>query len=168
MKKIFAVLVVFGALNFYSSNAFSKELKIAYVDIFGLFNDYEKTKEYDKTLEEKKTTKEKDLDVEKKKIEGMQNKLSVLKDKEQTKQQEEISKAVKDFRKLERDVFVDLKKERDEKMKEIVDDINKVIKDYAKEKGFDYVINANAILYGDETMDITAEILKLVNKKYKK
>ncbi len=52
-------------------------------------------------------------------------------------------------------------------MKNIVEDIDKIIEDYAKKNDFDLVVNSNAILYGAKTMDITSQILKISNKKYK-
>ena len=55
-----------------------------------------------------------------------------------------------------------------EKMKEIVEDIDKIVEEYAKQNGFNLVVNSNAILYGEETMDITSQILKISNKKYRK
>ena len=97
----------------------------------------------------------------------MQNKLSLLKDQEQQKQREKITEAINDYRETERKIYLDLKKERDEKMKEIIEDINKIIRNYAEENGFDVIVNENAILYGSKNMDITEDILKLVNKKYR-
>ena len=131
------------------------DLKIGYIDIFKVFNDYEKTKEYDAKLEKKKNAAEKELEEKKAAIEKLQNKMSLLKKEEKAKKEEELSKEVKEYRDLEREVFTDIKKERDEKMKDIVEDIDKIVKDYAKKKGFDLVVNSNAVLYGAKAMDIT-------------
>jgi outer membrane protein len=168
VKKYIIFLISLGTLFSFSLNCFGKELKIGYVDIFKVFNEYEKTKDYDKMLEEKKEKEEKKLDKKKEEIEKLQDKLALLKKEEQDKQRVAIAQAVKEYRQLEREILTDLKKERDEKMKEIIDDINKVIKEYAKKEGFDLIINENAILYGEEVMDITSEILRIVNQRYKK
>ena len=79
MKKLSIVVLALLLLATFSSVSFARDLKLAYVDVFGLFNEYEKTKEYDKALEKRKSLKEKELESEKKKIEKMQNKLSLLK-----------------------------------------------------------------------------------------
>ena len=55
MKKVLLSLLMLGILGSFSSNLWAKDLKIGYVDIFKIFNEYEKTKEYDKILEGKKT-----------------------------------------------------------------------------------------------------------------
>jgi Skp family chaperone for outer membrane proteins len=48
-------------------------------------------------------------------------------------------------------------------MKEIIQDIDKTISDYARKNNFDIILHGSAILYGDKGMDVTAEILKAVN-----
>jgi outer membrane protein len=166
MKKIALIgIILFLFINL---NLFCEELKIGYVDIFEVFNEYEKTKDYDKILEEKKASEKKKLDEKEEKIKKMQDKLLILSGDAQDKQREKISKAMEEYKDLRRQIFADLKKERDEKMMEIIEDINKTIEEYAKKEEFDLIINENAILYGKKSMDITSEILKRVNEKYKK
>lgn len=168
MRRLLVFLAILGLLSSVPFVSFSKDLKIGYVDIFEIFNEYEKTKDYDAVLEKKKDKEKTKLDASKEKIQKMQNKLSLLKDEEQEKQAEKIEDAIRDFKKEERKIYIDLKKERDEKMKEIVTDINDTIEDYAKKNNLDLVVNANAILYGAKAMDLTETILKIVNKTYKK
>jgi Skp family chaperone for outer membrane proteins len=169
VRKVVAIFVSLSVfLVFLPFNLFPQEIKIGYVDIFEVFNEYKKTKDYDGELEARKKAEEKKLDKKKEEIEKMQDKLSLLKEDEQDKEKEKITDYLKEYRELERQIFTDLKKERDEKMKEIVEDIDKVIKEYAIREGLDLVINENAILYGSKGMDITSEILRQVNEKYKK
>ena len=56
-------------------------------------------------------------------------------------------------------------------MDSLVKNYRKIIKDYGKEKGFDYIYGsgdaAPSILYAKDSYDITKEIIKLVNDKYK-
>ncbi|MBU0694301.1 MAG: OmpH family outer membrane protein [Candidatus Omnitrophica bacterium] len=168
MKRLLVVLLSLGLIGSFSFTAKSAEIKIGYVNIFEIFNEYGKTKEYDEMLEKKKQEEEKKLDTKKKEIEKMQGKLSLLKDKEQDKEQEKIIQAKEEYLELKRQVFTDLKEERDKKMEEIFGDINKVIKDYAEKNKFDLIINENGLLYGSKTMDVTSQILELVNKEKKK
>ena len=168
MSKILSFVLVCVMLVSFSSTAFSKDLKIGYVDVFEIFNEYEKTKEYDEELEKRKSEVEKQLDKKKEEIEKLQGKLSLLKDKQKEKEGEKISKKMQEYRDLERKAFIDIKKERDESMQDIVEDIDKIVADYAKANGFDLIINENIVLYGAKVMDITDKILKISNKKYKK
>ena len=168
MRRIIGCLLALTVMMSFSSVCFSKDLKIGYVDIFKVFNDYEKTKEYDKKLEAKKDAAEKKLEKKKETIEKLQGKLDLLKEGEKAKEEEKLSKELKEYRDLEREAFTDIRKERDEKMKDIVEDIDRIVKDYAKKNGFDLIVNSNVVLYGAKAMDVTNEILKISNKKYRK
>ncbi|MDD5070460.1 MAG: OmpH family outer membrane protein [Candidatus Omnitrophica bacterium] len=166
MRKL-SVLFVLAVVFAVSQTVFAKEMKVGVVDVFEVFNEYEKTKDYDKSLDEKRVKKESVLSEKKAEIEKLQSKMSVLNEEEKQKQSEQLMSAVRDYKNLEREAFIDLKKERDEKMKEIVEDINDLVKDYAKKNEFSLIINENAVLYNDASYDITAEILKLMNKTKK-
>jgi outer membrane protein len=55
-------------------------------------------------------------------------------------------------------------------MDTLVKGYKKLIKDYGKEKGYDYLYGTGevaTILYAKDSYDITKEIIKLVNDKYK-
>jgi outer membrane protein len=56
-------------------------------------------------------------------------------------------------------------------MDSLVSNVKKTIKAYGKEKGYTYIYgtgDSNAsILYAEDKLDITKDILKLLNDKYK-
>jgi outer membrane protein len=63
-----------------------------------------------------------------------------------------------------------LQQENGVEMDTLVSQYKKVIKDFGKEKGYDYVYGtgeANSILYAKDKYEITKEVVKLVNDKYK-
>ncbi|MCM8786882.1 MAG: OmpH family outer membrane protein [Candidatus Omnitrophica bacterium] len=165
MKKF---LFIVSILLMWVTNSYSKELKIGYVDFFKVYNEYEKTKEYEKIIDEKKENKEQELKTKAKELEKLQNKISMLNEKEQEKEKEDFRKKLTDFEKMRRSSYIDLKKERDEMMKEIITDIESVIRNYAKKNNFDFVLNENIVLFGDPSVDITKDILKIVNEEYRK
>jgi Skp family chaperone for outer membrane proteins len=168
MKKAIVSLVAFLVMCSFCSVSYAKELKIGYINFLEVFNEYKKTKDYDEALNKKTEEKEKQLKDKGAELEKMQSKLSVLKDKEKDKEQQKMDQAEKEFQQLRRQSLLDLKKERDEKMKEIVEDIEKTIKDYAKKNNFDLILHGSAVLYGDKSIDITADVLKIVNGPGKK
>ena len=165
-KHLISLLLVVGLVC--PSLCSGEDLKIGYVDIFQIFNEYDKTKDYDKVLEGERDKKEAELEKKKEEIKKMQDKLSLLKETEQDKERDKITQAATEYRDLEREALLDLKKKRDDKMKEIVEDINKVIEVYAQKSEFDLILNKSAVLYGEGGADVTDQILKIVNAKYKK
>jgi outer membrane protein len=55
-------------------------------------------------------------------------------------------------------------------MDSLVKDVKKFIKEYGKEKGYNYIYgtgDAATVLYAKEEYDITNEVIKLLNEKYK-
>lgn len=169
MRKVLVGLLMFGLVNVFTVASFAKDMKIGYVDFLKVYDVYEKTKEYDKALEGKKDIKEKELKAKADEIDKMQSKASMLKDKDKEKEKDKIMAAAREFENVRRQSYIDLKKERDEKMKEIVQDIENVVKDYAKKNNYDLILNGNIIHYAaDKNMDVTSDIMKLVNDNYKK
>lgn len=167
MKKLLVLLVMLGLLVPFKGFCGSDVIKIGYVNVLDIFDKYTKTQEYDKDLEKVKESKETELTRKKDEIEKLQSKISLLKPEEQEKKQSEITEAIENYRNLEREIYIDIKKDRDEKMKEILEDINVVVKDYAKKNKFGLVINENSVLYGEGITDITGDVLKIMNERYK-
>nr|WP_294773551.1 OmpH family outer membrane protein [uncultured Flavobacterium sp.] len=63
-----------------------------------------------------------------------------------------------------------LQEESGVEMDSLVSKYRKAIKDYGKEKGYDYIYGTGdvaSVLYAKDSYDITKEIIKLVNDKYK-
>lgn len=168
MKKSIICVAAFIMMISFSSVSFAKELKIGYLNFLEVFNEYKKTKDYDESLNKKATEKEKVLKDKGAEIEKLQGKLNVLKDRERDKEKEKVEAAIKSFQQLREEFAVDLKKEKVEKMKEIFDDIDKAIKDYARKNKFDFIIHGSAVLYGDNALDITGDILKIINQSSKR
>jgi len=166
MKKFFIFLIFVFSL--FSLNAFSKDLKIGYVDFLKVYDEYKKTRDYQEIIEKKRSQKEEELKKKMQEIEKLQNKVNLLKDKEKEKEKENLEKLEKDFEDTRRKLFLDLKKERDEKLKEILQDIKDVINNYAKKNNFDVILNGEAILFSDSSMDVTSDIMKFLDEKYKK
>jgi outer membrane protein len=170
MKKIFLLTLMIAICLAIAVPAQTKDLEIGFVDILLVFNDYAKTKDYENIIEEKKNKKEEEAKLQEKKDEiiKMQDSLGLLKEQEKVEQAQKIEKAVAEYRNSESKIFNELKQESDERMKEILDDINKAIENHARKKGFDLILNKSGILYGIDAIDVTDAVLKDLNGSYKK
>ena len=70
-----------------------------------------------------------------------------------------------DFDNERKQAFLDLKKQRDEKMKDILEDIEDEVEKYAKKHKIRVVLKKAAVAYGNKKLDKTQDIIKLLNKK---
>ena len=168
MKKagvFFWALILGLALSVGVANAAEK---LAYVDLTKIFSEYSKTKEYDKILGDKQTAYETERDKIVSEIKVFQDKLNLLSDKEKEAKKNDLENKIKNLQEFDRQKQGDLRKEQDDKMKELLKDINDAIKQYADKEGYSLVFNDRVLVYQDKSMDITAKITEIVNKGGKK
>jgi len=169
MKRvIFASVVLFLCSLFLAAGMVSAAEKFAYVDLSRLFSEYGKTKDYDKTLNEKQEAYRTEIDKKTNEVKQLQDKMNLLSDKEKEAKKAEFETKVKGLQDFERQKLTDLRKEQDERMKEIFKDIEEAVKRYAEKEGYTLVFNDRVFVYQTKNMDITNKVMGILNKGYKK
>ena len=169
MKRvIFASVVLFLCSLFLAAGMVSAAEKFAYVDLSRLFSEYGKTKDYDKTLNEKQEAYRTEIDKKTNEVKQLQDKMNLLSDKEKEAKKAEFETKVKGLQDFERQKLTDLRKEQDERMKEIFKDIEEAVKRYAEKEGYTLVFNDRVFVYQSKNMDITNKVMGILNKGYKK
>lgn len=147
---------------------FGESGKIGYVDIKKVFDNYEKAKKIEQDFRKEVMDEQKNIDKMQEDIRKMQEdyekKKSMMKPEEQAKKESEIKSKIQEFSQK----WNEVSKKLDEKGKglesQIIDEIKKAIGDYAKKNGYSIVIDSRFILYGENTLDLTDEIIKTLNK----
>ena len=142
--------------------------KFAYVDLSRSFSEYNKTKDYDKMLGDKESAYQSEREKKLGEIKGLQDKMNLLSDKEKESKKTDIETKVKTLQDFDRQKETDLRKEQDEKMKEILKDIEEAVKEYAQKEGYTLVFNDRVLVYQTKNLDITDKIVEILNKGYKK
>jgi len=165
MKYLRIITVSIFVFSLFTTAAFAarNDLKIGYVDLSRLFDEYYKTKEYDKVLEVEHKDFESQSKVQIEKIRESQGKLALLKDDEKEKIQKEIEDKKASLLEFDRKGKTNLTKKRNEKIRELLLEIEKVVSDYAEKKGYSIVLNDRVLIYGKRTFDVTEDILKILN-----
>ncbi|HOW35614.1 MAG TPA: OmpH family outer membrane protein [Candidatus Omnitrophota bacterium] len=161
---VMAAFVLFGALAAHAQEAAAG--KIGYVTLGRVFDEYAKTKEYDAVLEKKTNDYQQELKAKVDKITEAEGKLALLKDAEKEKMQAQIEKDKADVMEFRRLRETDLRKERDDKIKEILLEIEKVVKEFAEQQKYALILNDRVLIFGSTELDRTNEIIKALNDKY--
>lgn len=161
-KIILVALFVFG-MAVPSVWAANKDGKIAYVDLSRLFDEYHKTKEYDKLLEAKHKQYEAESNTRVEKIREQQAKLDLLKEDKKANLQKQIETMKSDLMAYDQQQKTDLTKERNEKIREILLEIEKIVSGYAEKNGYSLILNDRVLIYGDPAEDVTESILGEMN-----
>jgi Skp family chaperone for outer membrane proteins len=144
--------------------SFAKEYKIGYVDLAKVFDEYSKTKDSEKVLADKGKVKEEDRKKMIDEIRKLRDEQTLLSEKGKAEKQAVIDEKIAKLQDFDRKVREELMKERNDMLGGILKDIEKIVTDYSKETGYDVILNSRMLLYGKEDLDLTAEILKRLNK----
>ena len=167
MKKIIvlAVAAVFVCGMFFGvSRADAKEYKIGYVDLAKVFDEYKKTKDSEKDLEAKGKAKEADRANMVEELRKLKDEQALLSEKAKAEKQTIIDNKIKALQDFDRKTRDELIKERNDMLGLILKDIEKVVAEYSKATGYDFILNSRMLLYGGTEYDLTNEILSRLNK----
>ena len=165
MKKIVILSVAIGFVAMLSGACHAAD-KLGYVDLGRLFDEYNKTKTYDKGLEDKQKAYEGERDKKVNDVKALQSKIEILSEKEKEAKKPEFESKIKALQEYQRVQETELRKDRDEKMKEILKDIEKAVAEYSKKEGFTMIFNDRVLVYQDKTMEITEPVLKILQGYY--
>jgi outer membrane protein len=176
MKKLILLLALsfsIIACNNSSDAGKTKEFKTAYVDTSKLLEEYTEAKDIETKYKAKSDVMSKELEAE---VAKFKSEASSFQKNAQANGQawaqangERLQKKEQELRYAQDSMVQQLQQESGAEMDSLVKNVKKFIKDYGKEKGYDYIYGtgeAVSILYAKEQYDITKEITKLLNDKY--
>ncbi len=148
--------------------AFSQTVKIGYVDLKEVFSKFEKANEmegkFKKEVEvEQKNVSELEANI-KKMQEDYSKKKDIMKPEEREKKEAELKDKIQEFTKM----WSDVNKKLDEKRKGLEDvllkEIKEKIEEYGQKNGYTAILDSRVVIYGQNAVNITGEIIKVVNK----
>lgn len=148
--------------------AASDKVNFASADIGKVFDEYEKTKEFDKGFQIEEQGKQKERDAYIYEIRRLRDEQALLADDSKSQKQSAIDEQAAKLDEFDKNTKNDLKKKRNDAVKEVFDDIESTLKQYGERKGYDFILNDRALLYRPDSKDITEEVLKELNQNYKK
>jgi outer membrane protein len=164
--KVFSFAMMFGLMT--TGIGMAADLKIGYVDLGKVFDSYQKTKEFDAVLQSEGEAFQKERDAMVQKVQDAQSKLALMSDAQKTSMEADIKKQEEDVVAYDKEKRADLAKRRDDKVREILTEIQGIVSDLAKKEGYTYVLNDRVMIYGDPQFNITDEVMKILNDSYKK
>ncbi len=146
--------------------------KLAFVDLQKALNlckaGEDAKEEFAKQVEKaegKLSTRQEEL----KKLKEILEKQSAMLNEDTFKKKEKDYQAkLRDFKRLYEESQDELKAQDNEAVKEILEALVKVVHEYGKKQGFTFIFekSESALLFADEAMEVTEEILKLYDQKY--
>ncbi|POY39893.1 hypothetical protein C3L50_08665 [Flavobacterium alvei] len=179
MKKIVVILAIAISIvscnNGEKSETKVKELKTAYVDTSVLMKEYTAAKDVEAKYKAKGEEKGRQLQAEinrfKQEAQNFQAQAQANGQEWAQKKGAELQRREQQLAQAQQMLAQQLQQEGGVEMDSVIVGVKKFIKGYGKEKGYAYIYgtgDSNAtILYAEDKADITKEIVKLLNEKYK-
>ena len=156
----------------------ANDIKIAFVLIDTLTNQYELYKEVSEAFQKKQVNAESTINAKGKsfanQVQEFQRKAqsNQLTQQQYENEQARLAKLQQDIQDLQQRLSASLQEEYQKELQALTDTIQNFMKSYAKEKGFDFILCKSSgidnVLYGNPKYDITNEVVKALNKRYAK
>ena len=164
--KLFSIIFAFTILT-----VNSKADTPYFLDFKYILNESEAGKKAQTFLKNKLETGIKNLKDKEKKIQEEEKKIiaqkKVISSEEYKKQVENLRSKVKSLQKERNNLIETVAKQRSKARNELLKNLNPIIKDYMKEKKIRMVVDKKSLLLADENLNITDDIINLLNKKIK-
>ena len=174
MKKIIAVIALSTILFSCNQTSTSTAIKTAYIDTSKLMEESTEAKDIEAKYKAKAEEMGAELKVEGTKLEGEKNSFqaNAQKNGQVWAQQKyaELQQREQQLLYAQQGMLQQLQGESGKEMDSLVTKLKKVFKEYGKEKGFDYIYGtgeAATVLYAKDSYDITKDLTKIINDKYK-
>jgi outer membrane protein len=168
---LFALVISFLSCN---KTTEVKEFKTAYIDTSKLMEESTEAKDIAEKYKDKSKVMGSQLEVEvnRFKSEAANFQKNAQANGQVWAQQKgaELQRREQELSYAQQAMLQQLQSESGVEMDSLVSTYRKVIKEYGKDKGYDYIYGTGdiaSVLYAKDSYDITKEIIKLVNEKYK-
>lgn len=142
--------------------------KIGLVNLGKVFKEYAGTRASESELEKLSTAKQQEREKRVGEIRDMRDELALLNDETREQKRQTIEDRLRDLAGFDQEARESLVGRRNEALENVLGEIEKVVTTHAKEKGYELVLSDRAVLYGTDAMDITDEIIAILNRNYGK
>ena len=167
MKKIFFIIFFLT----FSTNIFAQD-KIVYLDVNRLLNESEAGKYLNSELNKiNNSNVEEFKKIEttiKSEEENILKQKNILKTEEFNSKVNELREKYKSYQELKNDKNEEINKIRNNAGNKILKIVNEILSEYSSDKKISLIIEKKNIVIGKTQLDITDDILKLLNKKMTK
>ncbi|HEX8460178.1 MAG TPA: OmpH family outer membrane protein [Segetibacter sp.] len=156
------------------SNNTAAAFKIAYFEMDSIENNYEYLKDVKNQLKAKENQLSGQLSSMKnrymEKVNKFQQEAQTMTQERQGAMQQDLMQEQKVIQNKEQAVGAELQDESLRRLQNVNKTIEEFLKEYNKDKGYSYILGyqPGTIYYKDSTFDITNDVVKALNERYKK
>ncbi|ORJ59055.1 OmpH family outer membrane protein [Geothermobacter hydrogeniphilus] len=173
MKRIMMVLAIF-ALLLGGVNYAAADVKIGYIDLQKVLNESDSGKVAKEKIAKKVKEYEVQIDRQQKDLkkakEELEKQALLLSEEARSRKQREYQQKLKELQRFTKDVRDELRMKDNDYTRKILDEIIKVVEKFGAEKGYTAIFekNESSLVYADEKIDLTDQVIKRYNQSKKK
>lgn len=168
MKKILIIAFAFALAS-------CNQTKIAYIDVEVIMKDYNATKALEEKLKAKQEVFAKELDSLQGpfqlKVQAYYKVAQQMTPQKRAEAEGALQQEQQFLQARQQQASEELQKENQENSDALTKKVDSFVADYAKAKGYQLIIGTSGkgtVMYGDEKLNVTADILEILNKDYSK
>lgn len=173
MKRILSLSVAIVSMFMLSAQIQAAELKMAYIDFQKVAFESIAGKEAAVQLDKLKAEKQKEINRLQESLKKIEDEITVkgstMKESAKLELQDKYESEYKKYTRYGKEAQEEMRKKEYSLLKPIQDELQTVISDYAKKNSIDFILDKGApgLLFATEKLDVSTEILKLYDEKFK-
>ncbi|HBQ20881.1 MAG: hypothetical protein A2Z91_08515 [Deltaproteobacteria bacterium GWA2_38_16] len=171
MKKIIVITGI-GISSLFLISGSLQAMNVGYADIQQAIQSVKAGKNAKERVEKEVAKRKKTLDKMRGEIEKLEADFKkqelVLSEESKQKKRAEYTKKVQELQESVSKNQQEMQQEEQKALAPILDKMSDVLKKLSKEKGYDMVVMKGALLYAEDSHDLTSELIKAFDKEYKK
>lgn len=148
----------------------SGDSRVYYVYLDSINAEYKLTQDMMKKLEAKNNMYQRELESKVRKLqeEAMQAEKDAQYQNDLWKAQKmgELQKKQEDLARREQEMLKNFEIEKDRLNSEMYDEVDKFLEEYRKEMSLDFIIARSALLYANDSLNITRQVINGLNQRY--
>ncbi|MFA7061150.1 MAG: OmpH family outer membrane protein [Pedobacter sp.] len=167
------VLTALLASFIISTTAFAADLKLGYIDMQRALNGSEAGKEAKEQLATRLKKYQDEINVKQEDLKRLKDEVekqgTFLNDATRASKEKDYQQRLKEFQRFTKDAQDELQGKDEEFTRKILEGMEKVVQEYGRKNGFTFIFVKNeSMLFVDDKVDLTEEVLKLFNANRKK
>ncbi|MDD2850466.1 MAG: OmpH family outer membrane protein [Desulfuromonadaceae bacterium] len=171
MKRVF--LAGIAAACIASTTVFAADVKIGYIDMQRALSSSEAGKEAKEQLAAKVKKYQEEINLKQEDLKKIKENLEkqgiLLTDSVRATKEKDYQNKLKDFQRFTKDAQDELQGKDEELTRKIYEGIAKISQEFGQKNSYSFILIKNdTMLFADEKVDVTDEVLKLYNSSRKK
>lgn len=167
MRRFLAVLMLVVFCG-WANSGYAGDIKFGFIDFKKVMDNYERVKDEETRLQKELAESNEKGEKLTKEVKALREKIDLLKNKQKKKKQEELDAKIKELQEFNYQLRAGLSQKRDEKLREISRDIQDVVSEYGQSRNYEMIFDKILVHYRQDNLDVTDDIIKILNQRYKK